>query len=119
MGLREVKGSASSSGALPAVAATHCTEAVDSVAEMVNCLRGLGGDAETEAVQEGFAWLLSRQEANGYFYAPGAKGNYTAYSHLHPTWAAVAALQVDRGSPCTSQRRIRWAKHARAAAQEV
>mmetsp|Transcript_57893 Transcript_57893/g.134881 ORF Transcript_57893/g.134881 Transcript_57893/m.134881 type:complete len:484 (+) Transcript_57893:36-1487(+) len=93
-------------------------EAVDAVAEAVDCLRGLD-EGEGQGVREGLAWLLSRQEADGFFYSPQAQRPAdNEYDYLHPTWTAVAALQLDREVPGSSPRCAAWAQHARQAAIE-
>eukprot|EP00929_Paragymnodinium_shiwhaense_P056692 TRINITY_DN28380_c0_g1_i1.p1 TRINITY_DN28380_c0_g1~~TRINITY_DN28380_c0_g1_i1.p1 ORF type:complete len:515 (-),score=135.51 TRINITY_DN28380_c0_g1_i1:149-1693(-) len=103
------------------------SEAVDAVSEAVDNLLGLGEDDamyDGDLVREGIAWLLSRQDEDGFFYSPGArKGPEIAeYDQLHPTWTAVAALQLDRKVPpdsSKSQRCLAWTRHCRAAAEAV
>mmetsp|Transcript_17219 Transcript_17219/g.36547 ORF Transcript_17219/g.36547 Transcript_17219/m.36547 type:complete len:579 (+) Transcript_17219:2-1738(+) len=120
--LREVKHHASG-GSLSATAAARAwaSEAVDAIAEAVDCIRGQGEDGETEDVRDGIAWIIRTQEADGFFYSPSSKRPApNDYDHVHPTWTAVAALQLDReaksdGSPLCSA----WARHCRAAAKEV
>jgi len=100
------------------------TEAVDAIAECVDCLLGLGEPSDdgplAELVREGCAWLLTRQEADGLFYSPSVPRSETKeYDHLHPTWVTCAALQFDRKAPGPSPRCAAWAAHIRAAAFEV
>eukprot|EP00931_Biecheleriopsis_adriatica_P056889 TRINITY_DN33742_c0_g1_i2.p1 TRINITY_DN33742_c0_g1~~TRINITY_DN33742_c0_g1_i2.p1 ORF type:complete len:476 (+),score=122.92 TRINITY_DN33742_c0_g1_i2:164-1429(+) len=99
------------------------SESVEAVAAAVDCLRGLeeGDEGPTaEAVREGCAWLLSRQEADGWFWSPNAtRPPSNEYSQLHPTWSATAALQLDRQAPGGSTRSAIWAEYVRAAAMEV
>mmetsp|Transcript_20462 Transcript_20462/g.55855 ORF Transcript_20462/g.55855 Transcript_20462/m.55855 type:complete len:486 (-) Transcript_20462:57-1514(-) len=101
-------------------ARTWGAEAVDAISEAVDCLRGLDDESETDHVREGLAWLLSRQEADGFFYSPRAqRPAENVYDALHPTWTAVAALQLDREAPGSSPRCAAWSQHAREAAREV
>lgn len=100
-------------------AASHRDEAVDAVAEAMDCLLGLC-DTETEAMREAASWLLSRQEPDGLFYSPGAdRSNNDVYEALHPTWTAVSALQIGRLSVQQSGRCATWAAYARAAAESI
>jgi len=99
---------------------TWGSEAVDAIAEAVDCLRGLDDESETEHVREGLAWLLTRQEADGFFFSPRAqRPAANEYDHIHPTWTAVAALQLDREVPGPSPRCAAWAQHARQVAKEA
>eukprot|EP00442_Polarella_glacialis_P003132 CAMPEP_0115073938 /NCGR_PEP_ID=MMETSP0227-20121206/15070_1 /TAXON_ID=89957 /ORGANISM="Polarella glacialis, Strain CCMP 1383" /LENGTH=520 /DNA_ID=CAMNT_0002460865 /DNA_START=45 /DNA_END=1608 /DNA_ORIENTATION=- len=106
---------------------SYQAETVDAVAEAVDCLRGLslgvaseGGSAASESVREGCAWLLGRQEVDGFFYSPGVKRPAASeYDTLHPSWTAVASLQFGRQAPGPSPRCALWAVHVRAAALEV
>mmetsp|Transcript_62183 Transcript_62183/g.181539 ORF Transcript_62183/g.181539 Transcript_62183/m.181539 type:complete len:493 (+) Transcript_62183:81-1559(+) len=117
--LREVRRDFSQ---LPDVVAatTWGAEAVDAISEAVDCLKGLDDESETDHVREGLAWLLSRQDADGFFWSPRAqRPTSNEYDHIHPTWTAVAALQLDREVPGPSPRSAAWAHRAREAAREA
>jgi len=91
-------------------------DAVDMISEAVDCICGLGEESETEDVQRAVAWLLSRQESDGFFWSPGAERPPSdEYSALHPTWAALAALHLDRVPGDASPRCAAWTAHARQA----
>jgi len=116
--LREVKRDLSNVSAA-AAASTLASEAVDMVAEAVDCLRGLD-EGESEQLCAGIAWLISRQEADDFFYSPGAqRPAATEYDHVHPTWTAASALQLQREAPSSSPYCASWAQYARRRAQSV
>merc|ERR1712048_921024 len=95
------------------------------MAEAVDCLRGLGESedaSESDTVREAVVWLLGRQESDGFFHSPGTRRSaLNEYDQIHPTWTAVAALQLDRQVPpdVVSSRCAQWASHAREAAAAV
>eukprot|EP00419_Tripos_fusus_P038002 CAMPEP_0172765400 /NCGR_PEP_ID=MMETSP1074-20121228/179180_1 /TAXON_ID=2916 /ORGANISM="Ceratium fusus, Strain PA161109" /LENGTH=451 /DNA_ID=CAMNT_0013600341 /DNA_START=40 /DNA_END=1391 /DNA_ORIENTATION=- len=116
--LREVKRDLSNVPAAVA-ASTLASDALDMVAEAVDCLRGLD-EGDSEQLCAGITWLLSRQEADDLFYSPAAKRPAaTEYDHVHPTWTAAAALQLQREAPSASPYCASWAQYARRQAQKV
>lgn len=115
--LREVQRDVSH---LPASIASRswAAEGVEAIAQAVDCLRGLDEEEPSILVRQGIAWLLSRQEADGLFYAPGVtRPADSEFNYLHPSWRAVAALQLDRQMGHCSDRCSLWAGHARGAAK--
>ncbi|CAE7236929.1 unnamed protein product [Symbiodinium sp. KB8] len=93
-------------------------EAVDAIAEAVDCLRGLNEICSQTTIRA-CRWLLSRQQADGFFVSPNSRRSDNEYDQLHPTWTAAAALQLQREAPGPSQLCACWARHAREAAAEV
>lgn len=97
-------------------------EAVEAIAEAVNCLMGLAEPTEDsptgEAIRAGVQVLLA-QQTEGLFFSPGAPRDPSdAYTYIRPSWTAAAALvALDRQAPGPSQRRAAWSRHARAAAR--
>eukprot|EP00928_Gymnodinium_smaydae_P079055 TRINITY_DN63076_c0_g1_i1.p1 TRINITY_DN63076_c0_g1~~TRINITY_DN63076_c0_g1_i1.p1 ORF type:complete len:455 (-),score=127.29 TRINITY_DN63076_c0_g1_i1:74-1438(-) len=102
--------------------------ALEAVAEIVDCLRGLGPEDEgsdSDTVREGVVWLLNRQDpSDGYFYSPGfSRQDAVAadpYACIRPTTAAVVALQLEREATVVGSSQAQaWTAHARAAAAAV
>eukprot|EP00439_Symbiodinium_sp_Y106_P082398 s1736_g21.t2 len=73
-------------------------EAVDAIAEAVDCLRGLN-ERGSQTTIRACRWLLSRQQADGFFVSPNSRRPENDYDHLHPSWTAAAALQLKRQAP--------------------
>jgi len=123
--LREVRRTKHASLPASVAAQMWSAEAVDQIAEAVDCLCGLNEhqspeSAASESIREGLAWLLGQQEEDGFFYSPGqARNPADEYNHLHPTWTAAQALQLDRSMPGPSPRAAAWSRYARQAAQKV
>lgn len=124
--LREVR-RYNAAGEMPAAVASQLwsAEAVDAVAESVDCLLGLGEPTEDsamgEAIRGGIQFLLEQQDEDGLFFSPGAQRDPSEeYNHLHPSWTAVAALQaLRRRVPGPSPRCAAWVRHVRVAAEKA
>merc|ERR1712151_155255 len=65
-----------------AASSSWASEAVDAIAEAVDCLIGLGEDKETDELREGVHFLLGCQKADGFFYSPGSEGSDHVYDHI-------------------------------------
>lgn len=122
--LREVRRDSATKVSESIASELWSADGVDAIAEAADTLLGLGEPTQEgatgEAIREAVHWLLGRQEDGGLFFSPGAPRDASdEYNHLHPSWTAAAALQLERQAPGPSPRCAAWARHARAAAQQA